>query len=82
VTGSAFDREVSACLDAVMNAAVAEILAADTAQALTRAGLAVPLDLEAIVRCSLCADLEPTRDPDASRVQLAALVNSLETAHG
>ncbi len=82
MTGSAFDRAVTACLDAVTDAAVAEIMAADLARALTRAGLAVPLDLAAIARCSLCADLEPTRDRAVDRVTLAALVSSLETAHG
>lgn len=76
-----FDRAVTATLDAVKDAAVAEVLAADLADARARAGLASPPDLEAIARSSLCPELEPQRDHSADRAQLADLVNGLERLH-
>ncbi len=73
-----FDRAVTATLDAAIAASVASTLTADLAAALIRADRTPPSDLEAIVRCSLCPDLEPEREPAHSRDRLAALVSSLD----
>lgn len=72
---AAFEKAVTAVLDAVTAAAVAETLAADLSRALTRAGHESPPDLLALVRRSLCADLEPSRSREHDRAQLADLVS-------
>jgi hypothetical protein len=72
-----FDRAVTATLEAVKAAALAEHLAHELADALTRTGLPVPPDLERIFRASLCRELEPSRDPRSDRAQVAALVDRL-----
>lgn len=75
---AAFDAAVTAVLDAVTAASVAEILSHDLAAALADADRMPPPDLEVIVRSALCADLEPHLDPARSRDRLADIVASLE----
>jgi hypothetical protein len=72
---AAFEKAVTAVLDAVTAAAVAETLSADISRALARAGHQPPPDLLALVRRSLDATLEPGRNREHDRAQLADLVN-------